>query len=55
MVCFAGPGKGNVKYSIDSGIYTFDEFPQHREVVAGFHATSHTNEYTVSERVNNIL
>ena len=51
VVCFAGPNKGNVKYSVEPGVYSFDEFPQHREVVAGFHSTSHANEYTVSERV----
>jgi hypothetical protein len=55
IICFAGPNKGNVKYSIESGVYSFDEFPLHREVVAGFHSTSHVNEYTVSKRVRKIL
>jgi hypothetical protein len=55
MVCFAGPGKGNVKYTLDPRPYSFDEFPQHRDIVAGFHKEQHTNEYTVSERVRNIL
>lgn len=55
VVCFAGPGKGNVKYSIEADVYNLDEFPLHRDIVAGFHTGSHTNEYTVSERVKKIL
>lgn len=55
IVCFAGPNKGNAKYSIEPGVYSLDEFPHHREVVEGFHRTSHVNEYTVSERVGKIL
>ena len=55
VVCFAGPNRGNVKYSIEPGVYSLDEFPQHRDVVAGFHQHSHVNEYTVSERVKKIL
>ena len=55
VVCFAGPGRGNVKYSIEPGVYSLDEFPVHRDVVAGFHQHSHTNEYTLSERVKKIL
>lgn len=54
-VYFAGPNKGNVKYSIEQGVYRSDEFPLHQEVVLSFHATSHANEYTVSERVRKIL
>lgn len=55
MVCFAGPGQGNVKYTIDAGTYSLDEFPWHKDIVAGFHQEEHINEYTVSERVRNIL
>ena len=55
MACFAGINKGNVKYSIEPGVYNLDEFPLHKEVVSGFHSTSHVNEYTVSERVRKIL
>lgn len=55
VVCFAGPGRGNVKYSVPIGTYSLDEFPQHREVVAGFHQHEHVNEYTLSERVRKIL
>lgn len=55
MVSFAGINKGNVKYSIDPGVYSLDEFPLHQDIVAGFHQQHHTNEYTVSERVKNIL
>lgn len=55
MVSFAGPGQGNVKYSIDAGVYDLSEFPLHRAVVSGFHSTTHANEYAVSERVRKIL
>jgi hypothetical protein len=55
VVCFAGPGNGNVKYTIDAGTYSLDEFPLHKDVVAGFHHEHHKNEYTVSERVRKIL
>jgi LmbE family N-acetylglucosaminyl deacetylase len=55
VVFFAGNHKGNVKYSIQPGAYSLDEFPLHREVVAGFHANTHVNEYTVNERVMRIL
>lgn len=46
-ITFAGPGQGTVKYSIEKGIYTLDELPLHRDVIAGFHPTTHTNEYTL--------
>lgn len=55
IVFFAGNGQGNVKYSIDAGVYDLSEFPLHQEVVAGFHSTIHANEYAVSERVRKIL
>jgi hypothetical protein len=55
VVCFAGPGKGNVKYMLEPNAYSLDEFPLHRDVVSGFHQQQHSNEYTVSERVRNIL
>lgn len=55
VVCFAGPGQGNVKYTIESGTYSLDEFPLHRDIVVGFHQQQHANEYTVSKRVKNIL
>jgi hypothetical protein len=55
VVCFAGVGKGNVKYTIEPGTYNLDEFPLHKDIVAGFHQEQHANEYTVSERVRKIL
>lgn len=55
VVCFAGIGKGNVKYTIDPGTYSLDEFPLHMDIVSGFHQEQHANEYTVSERVRKIL
>ena len=47
LVTFAGPGQGTVKYTIEPGVYSLDEFPLHRDIVAGFHSTTHTNEYTL--------
>lgn len=55
VVFFAGINQGNVKYSIDPGMYSLDEFPLHRDVVTSFHQQQHANEYTVSEKVKNIL
>jgi len=46
-VTFAGPGQGTVKYSVEPGAYSLDELPLHRDIVAGFHSTTHTNEYTI--------
>ncbi len=45
-VTFAGPGRGTVKYSVPAGTYSLDELPMHRDVIAGFHTNTHTNEYT---------
>jgi hypothetical protein len=55
VVCFAGPGQGNVKYSVDPGVYSLDELPLHRDVISTFHMHTHTNEYTVNERTKKIL
>jgi hypothetical protein len=55
VVCFAGVGQGNVKYHIEPSLYSLDEFPLHRDIVASFHPRVHTNEYCVSERVRKIL
>lgn len=55
VVTFAGVNQGNVKYTIDSDVYSLDELPLHREVIAGFHQSTHTNEYAVSDRVRKIL
>lgn len=44
-VTFAGPGQGTVKYSVNAGIYSLDELPLHREIIAGFHTNTHQNEY----------
>ena len=55
VVCFAGRGRGNVKYILEPGAYSVDEFPLHSDIVTGFHRDQHANEYTVSERVKNIL
>lgn len=55
VVTFAGVNQGNVKYSIDPGFYSLDEFPLHKDIVSGFHQHMHANEYCVSERVKKIL
>jgi len=55
VVCFAGLGQGNVKYALDSGLYSLDELPLHRAVISTFHMHTHTNEYTVTERTRKIL
>jgi LmbE family N-acetylglucosaminyl deacetylase len=44
-ITFAGPGHGTVKYCIETGIYSLDELPLHRDIIAGFHQQTHTNEY----------
>lgn len=44
-VIFAGPGSGTVKYSVEPGCYSLEELPLHRDVIAGFHSNTHTNEY----------
>lgn len=55
VVTFAGIGQGNRRYVLDPRPYSLDEFPQHQDIVAGFHKDSHTNEYWVSEQVEKIL
>jgi LmbE family N-acetylglucosaminyl deacetylase len=45
LVTFAGPGQGTVKYTIEPGVYSVDEFPLHRDIVADFHPDIHANEY----------
>lgn len=44
LVTFAKPGEGTT-YSVPAGIYTLDEFPQHKDIIAGFHNTEHRNSY----------
>lgn len=44
LVTFAKPGQGTT-YTIPAGAYTLDEFPQHRDIIAGFHAAEHKNSY----------
>jgi hypothetical protein len=55
MVTFAGISKGNIKYTIEPGVYSLDEFPLHKDIVSSFHQQMHANEYCVSERVRKIL
>lgn len=51
LVTFADPGTGTVKYSIEPGVYSLDELPQHRDIIAGFHKSLHTNEYTICKNI----
>jgi LmbE family N-acetylglucosaminyl deacetylase len=55
VVTFAGIGQGNVKYTLEPGVYSLDEFPLHRDIVSSFHQHAHANEYAVPEQVKNIL
>lgn len=44
-ILFARFGEGNLRYSIESGVYRLDEFPLHQEIVSKFHTDNHVNEY----------
>jgi hypothetical protein len=55
VVTFAGVNQGNVKYTIEAGVYNLDEFPLHCGIVSSFHPHAHVNEYAVSDRVKKIL
>jgi hypothetical protein len=46
-VTFAGPGRGNVKYSVPADMYSLDELPMHKEIIKEFHKQGHQNEYIV--------
>lgn len=48
IVIFAKPGEGTT-YTVPAGVYTLDEFPQHRDIIAGFHTTEHKNSYKESK------
>jgi hypothetical protein len=50
-VIFAGPGQGTVKYQIESGIYSLDELPLHKDIIMSFHKENHTNEYTICKNI----
>jgi hypothetical protein len=55
MVTFAGIGKGSNKYTVPHGVYSFDELPEHGNVVAGFHQNGHVNEYTIPDKIKVML
>jgi LmbE family N-acetylglucosaminyl deacetylase len=46
-VTFAGVGNGTDKYFIESGAYSLDELPLHRDMIQNFHGSVHTNEYNL--------
>lgn len=54
-VTFAGINKGNVKFTIPTGVYTLDELPKHGPIIAGFHSTEHANEYFIPDTVKELL
>lgn len=47
LVTFADPDSGTVKYSVDPGTYSLDELPLHRDIIAGFHNITHSNDYNL--------
>jgi hypothetical protein len=54
-VTFAGVGRGTDVFTVPEGTYTFDELPEHGNVIAGFHQNGHVNEYTISDDVKVLL
>lgn len=50
-VTFAGPGQGNVKYSVPQDAYRLDEIPLHQDIVSSFHRSAHTNEYNTCKNI----
>jgi hypothetical protein len=55
MVTFAGIGLGTDKFAVPHGVYSFDELPEHGNIVAGFHQNEHVNEYTVPDNIKVML
>lgn len=43
-VTFAPPGQGNT-YILPSTAYSLDELPLHKDIIAGFHSSTHKNSY----------
>ena len=44
LITFAPPGQGTT-YILPKDAYSLDELPMHRDIIAGFHATTHQNSY----------
>ena len=55
LVTFAPPGRGTDTYTIPQGVYSLDEFPMHKDIVASFHSAGHLNSYTVPGAVKELL
>jgi hypothetical protein len=55
MVTFAGIGQGSDKYTVPHGVYSFDELPEHGNIIAGFHQSGHVNEYTIPDNIKVML
>ena len=55
MVTFASNHAGTDKFVIPAGTYSFDELPEHKEVIAQFHQNKHVNEYTIPDKIKVIL
>lgn len=45
LVTFAAPGTGTVTLTLPPTAYSLVELPLHRDVIQGFHATTHVNSY----------
>lgn len=43
------------RYSIEPGVYSLDELPEHGEIIAGFHSDDHVNDYNIPDHVKIIL
>ena len=41
----AAPGTGTVTLTLPPTAYSLEELPLHRDVIQGFHATTHVNSY----------
>jgi hypothetical protein len=54
VITFADPSQG-IQYTIPTGVYNLDQLPHHRDIIRGFHATQHANDYHIPDHVRNIL
>lgn len=54
VVYFAANG-GDTTYCVPPDVYSLDELPLHREVIAKIHSGIHCNQYSISDPIRNIL
>lgn len=55
IITFASNHAGTDKFIIPEGTYSFDELPEHGQVIAGFHRNEHVNEYTIPDNIKVML